>query len=102
MSTNKNERSTVARWIVRERPNGTRYWSGRLMSDDGKHEQEALLVLAEHFAVGTTIVCREPTTDEAEVARLKTENERLRKIAAFVPARVYLGNDILDSSDETP
>jgi hypothetical protein len=58
--TQKTERETAARWIVRQRKDGTRYWSGRLAWDEGKFEQETLTCNASDFPVGTVVICREP------------------------------------------
>lgn len=54
------ERELAARWIVRERKDGTRYWYGKLAWDEGRFDQETLTCNAADFPVGTTIVCMEP------------------------------------------
>jgi hypothetical protein len=56
----KPGKETVARWIVRQRKDGTRYWYGRLAWDEGKFEQETLTCNASDFEVGTVVLCREP------------------------------------------
>lgn len=86
----KIERETVARWIVRQRKDGTKYWDGRIALDEGRFDLEVLNCVARDFPVGTVIICREPFVDIGEVADIKAENEKLRKIAAHVPGRVYI------------
>lgn len=63
------KRAVVAKWTVRKRKNGTRYWYGQCAGDRDSVELqdgEPIICNPDHFAPGTVIVCREPQPQRSE------------------------------------